>query len=306
MKRSCSNAVTFPGNGTNIERDIRILAEIMKRVGVIGWPVKHSRSPIIHRYWLERHAIAGCYEAFAVPPDELARFVRSMPGQGLAGANVTIPHKETVYNLVEAADDVSRNLRAVNTIAWQEGRLHGKNTDGYGFKAAIVAAIPDWSFPGCKAVVLGAGGAARAIIAALLAERVSELIITNRTQGRAEAIASLLDGGGTRLMVADWSRRNEAMNGADLVVNTTSLGMSRQPALDVDLSKVAQGAVIYDVVYTPLVTPLLRQASEKGLRTVNGLGMLLHQAVPAFEWWFGIRPEVTRELYDLIVTSLDS
>ena len=263
--------------------------------GILGWPVSHSRSPRLHGYWLAHYGVDGTYVPFAVRPENLEAVLLALPKLGIAGCNVTIPHKEAVCRLVDSVDEAARRIGAVNTIAVREdGRLHGSNTDGFGFLASLQDVVSEWQASSAPAVVLGAGGAARAIVTALLDAGVPALRIANRTRARAERLlADLADG---RLGVVDWSGRADCIADAGLLVNTTSLGMEGQPPLELSLERLPTTAVVYDVVYTPLETPLLAAARAAGNQAVDGLGMLLHQARPGFEAWFDIAAEVTPEL----------
>ena len=274
----------------------------MKKACVIGWPIKHSRSPLIHNHWLMRHGIEGVYEKVAVEPDELDRFLRAMPDAGWLGCNVTVPHKEKVFELVRSDDPFTQRLGAVNTVYIRGGQLHGTNTDGIGFMRNLQAAAPQWQPASGPVVVLGAGGAARAVVAALIDAGVPEVRIVNRTRDRAAALAELLGNGAK---ARDWTMRGDLLADCTLLVNTTTLGMAGAPPLDLELDRLAPEAVVYDIVYVPLETDLLARARARGNPTVDGLGMLLHQAAPAFALWFGFEPEVTDELRDLIVADLE-
>ena len=261
--------------------------------GVIGHPAGHSRSPRLHRHWLRRHALPGHYVPLEVTPADLPSVLDAMPRMGFVGANVTIPHKERALELCDLVTDRAALIGAVNTLIFREdGRRHGDNTDGYGFLASLRQAVPDWQPGAGPAAIFGAGGAARAVIVALLDAGVPELRLANRTRPRAEALHREF---GARLTVMDWSRPSEMLAGARTVVNTTSLGMEGQPPFPLSLSALEPEALVTDLVYTPLDTPLLQAARNRGCRTVDGLGMLLHQAVPGFERWFGRRPEVDDE-----------
>ncbi|HEX4112496.1 MAG TPA: shikimate dehydrogenase [Stellaceae bacterium] len=270
--------------------------------GVMGWPVAHSRSPAMHRYWLERHGLAGDYVKLAVPPKNLARALRALPDLGFAGCNLTIPHKEAALDLVDAVDDQARAIGAVNTIIVRpHGMLQGFNSDAFGFIENLKAEAPQWRAAAGPAVVLGAGGAARAVVAALLDHGVDELRLVNRHRERAEQLASAYDG---RVRVWDWEQRAAALAGGRLLVNTTSLGMHGTAPLDLPLADLPADAVVNDIVYTPLETPLLAAARKRGNPTVDGIGMLLHQGRPGFAGWFGIRPEVTPELRARVIATL--
>lgn len=263
--------------------------------GVIGWPVRHSLSPRLHRYWLAQHGLAGDYVAMAVRPDRLDTAIHALPALGFAGINVTIPHKEAALRSVDRADSLARRIGSVNTIRVDaKGRLEGRNTDAYGFLAQLEAAMPDWRDRDGRCVVLGAGGAARAAVVALLDAGATELVIVNRSREKADMICAGLDD--RRLSVAGWADRSALLREAALLVNTTSLGMEGMPPLETNLSLMPADGIVYDIVYRPLETSLLRQARQRGLGAVDGLGMLIHQAVPAFEVFFGLRPEVDAEL----------
>jgi|SRR4051812_37621979 shikimate dehydrogenase len=274
----------------------------MPRACVIGWPVEHSRSPLIHRYWLKQYGIDGAYEKEAVRPEALARFLGSLGAQGFAGANVTLPHKEAALRLAAVADEAARAIGAANTLWFdQAGRLCASNTDAYGFITNLNEQAPNWSEARRPVMVLGAGGAARAILHGLLAEGVTRILLANRTRGRAEALAQAF---GPAVEAIDWQDRNSALSGCGLLVNATSLGMTGKDPLDIDLAALPKDAVVADIVYSPLETPLLAAARARGNGVVDGLGMLLHQAVPGFERWFGVRPEVTAALRTHVAASL--
>ena len=275
----------------------------MKKACVIGWPIEHSRSPLIHNHWLDRYGIEGTYEKCAVAPEELERFLRAMPETGWAGCNVTVPHKEKVFGLVETDDPFTRRLGAVNTVYVRDGRLHGTNTDGIGFVRNLQVRAPRWQAAGGPAVVLGAGGAARAVVAALIDAGVPEVRIVNRTEERAKALAGMF---GAAASARDWMQRADLLSDCTLLVNTTTLGMTGAPPLDLELARLAPDAVVYDIVYAPLETDLLSRARARGNPVVDGLGMLLHQAAPGFALWFGVEPEVTDELRALIVADLEA
>jgi shikimate dehydrogenase len=274
----------------------------MRRACVIGWPVEHSRSPLIHRYWLKHYGIDGDYVKEAVRPEELARFLGSLGARGYAGANVTLPHKEAALRAAESADEAAMAIGAANTL-WldPDGTLHASNTDAYGFMTNLEAEAPDWNAGRRPVMLLGAGGAARAILHGLLAAGVSRILLANRTRDRAEDLAEAF---GEAVEMVDWADRNRALQGCGLLVNTTSLGMTGKEPLDVDLAALPKDAVVADIVYSPLETDLLAAARARGNRVVDGLGMLLHQAVPGFERWFGVRPEVTPELRAHVAASL--
>ncbi|HUE47549.1 MAG TPA: shikimate dehydrogenase [Aestuariivirgaceae bacterium] len=268
-------------------------APIPGRACVIGWPVAHSRSPLIHGHWLEQYGIEGSYGREAVAPGDLAGFIERLNSLGYVGCNVTLPYKEAVYGLVEVQDDMTRRIEAVNTLYMKGGRLLGFNSDAYGFVAHLRSVLPEWRGEGADVVVLGAGGAARAIVAGLLGEGVDRITIANRTEARGQALAAHF---GAQVGTVAWPQIANRLTRCDLLVNTTQLGMAGQPALDIDLDGLPTGAAVADIVYVPLETNLLRQARARGHPVVDGLGMLLHQAVPGFEVWFGVRPEVTPRL----------
>lgn len=267
------------------------------RAGVVGHPVKHSRSPIIHGYWLEQFGINGRYDRYDVKPEDFSHFVKTLSEQGLQGVNVTIPHKEAAFLALDEATDRARRLKAANTLWFENGKLWGDNTDSIGFLANLDQGHPGWDINAKSALILGAGGAARAIIAGLQERNIEKITIVNRTRERAEELA-LMSGG--QVAIAEWSKLSFQLESADLVVNTTSLGMSGQPDLDLSLDPLGKNALVTDIVYVPLETNLLKQARLRGNPVVDGLGMLLHQAVPGFEHWFGKRPVVTDELRHLV------
>jgi shikimate dehydrogenase len=264
--------------------------------GVVGWPIGHSRSPDLHGYWLRRHGIRGFYIPLGLRPEHFETGLRSLPKLGFAGVNVTIPYKEAALALASSVSDRAALIGAANTLSFRpDGSIHADNTDGYGFLENLRQQCPGWAPKAGPALVLGAGGAARAVVSALLSAGVPEIRIANRTRQRAEMLAESF---GARVGTTDWNAASSATASARTIVNTTALGMSGQPPLTLALSLAPPDAVVADIVYTPLLTPLLEQARARGLRTVDGLGMLLHQAVPGFEHWFGTRPEVDDGLRD--------
>ncbi len=261
--------------------------------GVIGNPVAHSRSPKLHGHWLQTYGLAGHYVPMDVTPADLETVLRSLPKAGFVGANVTVPHKEAALRLADHVSDRASVIGAANTLVFRDdGSIHADNTDGYGFMENLRAGASDWNPQDGPAVVFGAGGAARAILSALADAGVPEILLTNRTRTRADHLKEEF---GQRITVIDWVQAGNVIEEAELVVNTTSLGMQGQPELRVPLDGLQPGTVVNDLVYAPLRTRLLQQAEEAGCTTVDGLGMLLHQAVPGFERWFGVRPEVTAE-----------
>ena len=268
--------------------------------GVIGSPIAHSQSPKLHGYWLKRYGIAGHYVHLDVAQVDLAEVLKAMPKMGFVGANVTIPHKETVLGLADIVTDRAALIGAANTLIFRpDGSLYADNTDGYGFIENLRTGA-DWDPKSGPAVVLGAGGAARAVIASLLDAGVPEIRLSNRTRTRSEALRAEF---GARVKVCEWVNADEAMEGAGTVVNTTSLGMTGQPELKVSLDHLSSDAVVTDIVYTPLRTAFLERAAVRGCQTVDGLGMLLHQAAPGFERWFDQRPEVDAATRDYILGS---
>jgi len=269
---------------------------------VIGWPIEHSRSPLIHGHWIAQLGLDARYTKEAVLPEELESFLQRMREGAFAGCNVTVPHKEKVLALADTADDAARAIGAANTVWVENGKLCVSNTDAYGFLANLDEGAHGWDADAGTALVLGAGGACRAVLHALIARGFEQIRLVNRTRARAEDLAAHF---GDRIAVSDWDERNRLCRGVDLVVNTTALGMAGSPQLDMDLGATGTGTVVTDLVYAPLETALLRQARSKGLGTVDGLGMLLHQAVPGFGKWFGTRPEVTPELRALVVADLE-
>lgn len=269
---------------------------------IIGWPVAHSRSPLIHRYWLDELRIDGSYERVALPPDELENFLSTFVERGFVGGNVTLPHKEKAFALCAETTETAARLEAVNTLWMEAGKLRGDNTDAIGFLAALDEDVPGWGKALEKVVVLGAGGAARGIVYALLSRGARHILVVNRTRARGEDLRSRF---GASIALGEYSDLPQALAGADLLVNTTSLGMAGQPPLDIDLAALPDHAVVADIVYVPLETRLLHQARRRGLRTSSGLDMLLHQAAPGFERWFGARPQVTPELRARIAADVE-
>lgn len=260
--------------------------------GVIGCPIAHSKSPQIHGHWLDNLNIKGAYIPLHVEPENLGDVLAAMPKMGFVGANVTLPHKEAVIDLVDTITDSAALIGAVNTLTFRaDGKIQGDNTDGYGFIENLKAGAPDWDPKAGPAAVFGAGGAARAVIAALLDAGTPEVLLSNRTRVRADRLKSIF---GARVVVYDWVQAGNMVDHANLVVNTTSLGMIGKHELRVPLDGLRSSTVVTDLVYAPLKTKLLRTAEEMGCVTVDGLGMLLHQAVPGFERWFGTRPTVDR------------
>jgi shikimate dehydrogenase len=278
-----------------------ILSGKARLAGIMGWPISHSRSPRLHGYWLRELGIDGAYLPFAVAPDNLPAALAALPVLGFRGVNLTVPHKEAAVALCDAVDDHARRIGAVNTIVVDpDGTLHGGNTDGYGFLENLRQESA-WRAADGPAVLLGAGGAARAIAVALLDAGVPALRITNRTAARAEALAGVLDG---PVETIAWEARGAALADAALLVNTTTLGMTGNPPLEIDLAALPTDAVVNDIVYAPLETGLLAAARARGNPVVDGLGMLLHQARPGFERWFGVQPVVDSKLRAFVLADL--
>jgi shikimate dehydrogenase len=262
--------------------------------GVMGCPIAHSLSPRLHGYWLQEYGIDGAYLPLPVLPGNLEHALRALPKLGFRGVNLTVPHKEAAIPFLDEVDDVARRIGAVNTVfVSSDGALSGTNTDAQGFISNLKANAKHWSAADRPAVVLGAGGSARAVVVGLINAGCNDVIVVNRTLEKADALAQHIGG---RITVRDWSDRNDVIETAALLVNTTTLGMANQPALDVNLGTLPKDAVVTDIVYAPLETPLLAAAKTRGNTVVDGLGMLLHQAAPGFEGWFGQRPEVTPAL----------
>ena len=274
-----------------------------KLAGVIGWPVHQSLSPAMHSYWLRRHELAGAYVALPIAPENFARCVAALPLMGFAGANVTVPHKQAAFALSSTLDEDARATGAVNTLVFEDGAIRGLNTDVRGFTASLSESLGADAARAGPVVVLGAGGAARAVLLALVRAGAPEIRLVNRTKTRAEVLANSLKPSAAVKLV-EWGDWNTAFEGARLFVNTTSLGMTGKAPLDLSLDALPKEAAVADIVYNPLETALLREARTRGHRTMDGLGMLMHQAVPAFAAWFGVTPAVTDELRAELVKAL--
>jgi shikimate dehydrogenase len=258
--------------------------------GVIGSPIAHSKSPKLHSYWLNRYGLSGYYVPMDIAADSLEETLRALPKAGFVGLNVTIPHKERVLAIADLVTDRAALMGAANTLIFRkDGKIHADNTDGYGFIENLRQGAPAWDPTSGPAAVIGAGGAARAVVAALLDAGVPEVCLSNRTKARAEALRQEF---GVKIQVCDWVQAGNMLEGAATVVNTSSLGMVGKPEMRIPLDGLSSDAVVTDLVYTPLETKLLSEARKKGCTTVDGLGMLLHQAAPGFERWFGVRPDV--------------
>ncbi len=270
-----------------------------KLAGVIGWPIAHSLSPRLHGYWLKHYEIDGAYLPLPVAPNHLEHALYALPRLGFRGVNLTVPHKEAALGYMDAVDDVAHRIGAVNTvIVTPDGTLAGTNTDAEGFLQNITTNADAWSPSQGPAVVLGAGGSARAVVTSLIDAGCPLVIVANRTVAKAEILADHIGGS---IRIAPWADRNTALQEAELLVNTTTLGLDGQPPLDIDLQSLPANAVVTDLIYAPLETQLLKSAKARGNPVVDGLGMLLHQAVPGFEVWFGTRPEVTNELRSYVL-----
>ena len=268
--------------------------EAPRLAGVIGWPIAHSRSPRLHGTWLRRHGVSGNYVPIALRVEDFDEGLRSLPRLGFRGVNVTIPHKERALALATSVTDRAALIGAANTVSFGPGgEIRADNTDGYGFIANLRQSAPQWRASAGPALVLGAGGAARAVVSALLTEGAPEVRLANRYRSRAELLREHF---GARVVVVDWARAEEAVDGAATIVNTTSMGMAGRPDLSLRLDAAPPGALACDIVYEPLMTGFLLHARDCGLVVVDGLGMLLHQAVPGFEAWFDLRPEVDEAL----------
>lgn len=264
---------------------------------VIGHPIAHSRSPMIHNYWLSEYNLPGIYDAIDVDPKHLENFIHILKESGLKGINVTIPHKENIMKFCAEIDETAQKIGAVNTIQVKDQKLYGTNTDAYGFIQNLKISVPDFDISASKPLVLGAGGAARAVLYGLLEEGVEAITLANRTVDKAEKLANDFH----NIQIINWESRSSAVIEHDLIINTTSLGMHAQPALEIDLSNISENAVTYDLIYNPLQTSFLRQAKANGARTVGGLGMLVYQAQKAFEIWFGMTPDAS----DTLMTDLE-
>ena len=270
--------------------------------GVLGWPVAHSRSPKIHSYWISKYGLLGAYVQLPVAPGQLGLALPGLAALGFRGCNITLPHKVDALHLVDALDANAARIGAINTIVVQgDGSLKGFNNDGFGYVQSLLDAKPDWRADAGPVAVLGAGGAARAVVLSLADRGAREIRLLNRTPEKAQALANEF---GAPVRALPWSQRHAALADVAMLVNTTSQGMQGQPALDLDLAALPLHALVSDVIYVPMQTPLLAAARQRGNATVNGLGMLLNQARPAFEAWFGVMPEITAELRQAIEAGL--
>ncbi|NVK18705.1 MAG: shikimate dehydrogenase [Methylocystaceae bacterium] len=270
-----------------------------KLAGVIGWPVSHSKSPRLHGFWLDKYNIDGAYLPLAVKPDEFEIAVRGLHAAGFRGVNVTVPHKENALKIADRVTERAAKIGASNTLVFHEdGSIEADNTDGFGFYENLTHGAPNWVASDGPAVVLGAGGAARAVLIALAKAGVPEIRLMNRTRARAENLAEELD---APITVIDWDKRNEALAGCNLLTNTTTLGMHGQELLEIDIFDMPKTALVNDIVYVPLMTNLLEKAKAHGCAVVDGLGMLLHQARPGFNAWFGTDPVVDEDLRQFVL-----
>ncbi len=269
--------------------------------GVMGWPVSHSRSPILHNHWIGELGLRGAYVLLPVQPEQLETALRALPVLGFAGCNLTIPHKVAALSIVNRLDSVAQRIGAVNTVVVEpDGTLTGHNTDAFGFIQSLLDAQPDWRADRGPITVIGAGGAARAILAGLLDQGATEIRLVNRSSDKATEMALEF---GSLVRAVSWSERSEALRGASLLVNTTNQGMHGQEALDLELDALPTAALVCDIIYVPLETPLLLKARQRGNPTVNGLGMLIHQARPGFKAWFGAMPQPSAALMDKVLAS---
>lgn len=277
-------------------------AQKFRLAGIMGWPVAHSRSPMIHGHWIKELGLSGAYVPLAVRPERLSEAIKALPALGFAGCNVTIPHKEAAMPLVDHVDPLAKRIGAINTIVVEaDGSLSGSNTDAFGFIESLKEAKPDWRADGGPAAVMGAGGGARAVVASLAERGATEIRVINRTLARAQKLAVDF---GAPVRAISWQQRHDALDGASLLVNTTNQGMTGQAPLDLTLDRLPSGALVSDIVYIPLQTPLLAAARKRGNPVVNGLGMLLHQARPAFKAWFAVMPDATPELRQLVEATI--
>ena len=270
--------------------------------GIMGWPVAHSRSPLLHGYWIKQLGLSGAYVYLPVRPERLAEALRGIAALGFAGCNVTIPHKEAAMRLVDHVDPLARRIGAINTVVVEaDGSLSGSNTDAFGFLESLKEAKPDWRADAGPIAVMGAGGGARAVVASLAERGAREVRVANRTFARAQMFAADF---GAPVRAIPWEQRHDALDRASLLVNTTSQGMAGQPPLDLSLDRLPGSALVCDIVYIPLETPLLTAARKRGNPVVNGVGMLIHQARAAFKAWFGVMPDATAELRKLVEATI--
>jgi shikimate dehydrogenase len=278
------------------------MSNLFIMAGVMGWPVAHSRSPQIHNYWISHYGLSGAYGRFPVAPENLGQAIQGIRALGLAGSNITIPHKVDAIQYMDWVHPLALRMGAINTIVRQpDGALHGFNNDGFGYIESLREAQPTWQANSGPIVILGAGGASRAIVVSLIDAGATEIRLLNRSRDKADALAEEF---GHPVSAYDWSERDNALSGAALLVNTTNQGMHGEPPLEIDLGQLPTAALVSDAIYIPLETPLLATARLRGNTTVNGLGMLIHQARPAFHAWFGVMPESTPALYQAVASTL--
>ena len=275
---------------------------LLKRACVIGWPIKHSRSPLIHNSWIKEYGINGQYDKKTVKPEDAQAFMQNLKGKGYVGCSVTVPLKQIAYHAADWRDTSAKAVKAANTLWIENSKLHAMNTDTYGFMTHLSQSVPDWNNDKKPVAILGAGGAARAIIFGFLEAGVKNIRVYNRTKSRADELVQHF---GTDVISCEWQDRNIAAKDCGTIVNTTTIGMNASEDPGVDFDKADKNCVVCDIVYVPLETPFLRRAKSKKLRTVDGLGMLLHQAVPGFEKWFGIRPKVTEKLRNIVLSDIE-
>lgn len=271
------------------------------KVAVIGHPVAHSKSPLIHNRWIKQYGLDGSYEAIDLTPEGLADGIKRLVDEGFKGFNLTVPHKEAGLDLCDSVEHNAQSIGAVNTIVVEDGNLRGLNTDSFGFLNNIYDVDPHFNLEDKKAVVLGAGGASRAVISGLIGEHIGQITLINRTRGKAEKIKGEMGFMSDLIEVVDWGDRDKALEEAQLLVNTTSLGMDGQPKLDIKLDALLKEALVNDIIYAPLYTDLLKAAETRGHKVVTGIGMLLHQARPAFKEWFGVMPDIDEDLQKLVL-----
>jgi len=269
-------------------------------VAILGYPIHHSKSPRMHGYWLDQAGVLGYYVPLEIHPDNFEDALKNMPKQGFRGANVTIPHKERALEIADYVSERANRIGAANTLYFDaDGKIHADNTDGYGFITNLKKGAPEWNAKAGPALVLGAGGAARAILDALITEETPKLYLTNRTKERAQALASEF---GNTVEVLDWDNKNVVFSEVKTLINTTSLGMNGKGDLGLDFSQLTSAITVTDIVYTPLETDLLKHAKQRGCTCVDGLGMLIYQGIPGFSNWFGVAPKVTDELRELLLS----
>lgn len=277
------------------------MSGVVIKTGLIGHPVGHSKSPLIHEYWIKQHNLSASYDLYDCAPENLEGTVHRMRAEHLRGFNVTIPHKQSVMALCDTLDETARAVGAVNTVRIDESGMHGMNTDVFGFLENLRRCTRDIDYTNAPAVILGAGGAARAAVYGLLKSGVPSVTLVNRSLDKAESLAADMAAYGA-VKITPWEKRDRALAGASLLVNTTSLGMLGQPPLDLSLEHLPEAAAVYDIVYTPLMTDLLQRAHDRGHKTITGIGMLLHQARPAFQAWFGVMPDIDEALERLVLS----